>query len=60
MALIRFGAECDSCHIRHGDYSVEDIAPCEDCCLDLCDECGTKTLHRLREDGEGRRWRNCD
>lgn len=57
--LIRFGAECDRCKVRHNDYSVEDIATCEDCGLDLCDECGTKTLHQEHDNGEGKRWRTC-
>lgn len=51
MATIRFGAECDRCHVRHVNYSREDVVNCEDCGLDLCDKCSDATGHRLvRED----------
>ena len=59
MSTVRFGAQCDRCHVTHNDYSVEDIAACEDCERDLCDNCAEETEHETREDGDGRRTRNC-
>lgn len=45
MATIRFGAECDRCHVAHNNYDVGDIRECEDCQRDLCGLCAAATRH---------------
>lgn len=57
MSTVRFGAKCDNCGVVHNNYSVEDIAYCNDCEKDLCDICAEKLGHKTKEDSFGRRRR---
>ena len=58
--IIRFGAQCDRCLIKHQNYSMEDIVPCRYCARDLCDACAKATDHATGDDADGRRYRDCD
>lgn len=62
MATVRFGAKCDRCGAEHNNYSVEDIANCENCGLDLCDVCAADTNHVVVRDWDvdQSRLRSCD
>jgi len=57
-----FGASCDVCGIAYNNYSVEDIAYCNDCSRDLCDTCALLSQHSiLREaDVDQSRTRTCE
>ena len=59
--IVKFGKQCDACGVLHNDYSVGDIAYCDDCEQDLCDACAEPEHVVVKEwDVDTERTRSCE
>jgi hypothetical protein len=49
MASVKYAMVCDGCGERGPEYEGGWAPRCKDCDKELCQECGNKTGHVLRE-----------